>query len=735
MIPENIKLRDFSWQIGYSSDECDLVTDFYEPAMAAAVRYDRAVGYFSSSALALISKGIENLYLRNGKMRLIASPVMSVGDREAIRKGYKKRDEILTSGLLQYLEEGRLSREENYRLQLLTGMIADRLLEVKIAVKEEEDGSLNLYHEKVGVFVDGSKDYITFIGSPNESWNGWVGNAESFALHKSWDFGAKYAKWDSNLFNRTWEEARDRLSVYEFPDAIREALFKKFPPREPGEPKNIQRLRSIDARARKGSPLRMPDWLEGGKKLHGFQRDAVNSWLEAGGRGIFAMATGTGKTVTSLVAAIQVAEEHVAKQIPLLIMVVVPSADLVTQWDNNAREFGFSPVPCHSATANNWPKHVKVLLNGLSAATSNAVEMIVVTAGTIVTKRFQEMIGRYKRYMLVIGDEMHSLGTTRRLKSLPDALFRMGLSATPRRHGDEEGTSQLIDYFGNVLQRIDIRKAIELKALVPYRYDPVIISFDHLEMERYKELSAKIAVLHAASSDFDDFVIRAGPMLLERARLIGHAQSKLPALKQAVKKYSGARHSLVYAAEDTHPIYETRQIDEIVSLLGDQLEMRVNKYTSETSRDERKIYQEMLRDGRLQALIAMRCLDEGIDIPEARRGFMLASTQNPRQFIQRRGRILRRDDKGGKTHAELYDFLVVPEETPPKDHPTFSLERRLVGRELTRSLELASASDNWFETPPSDLIDIMDRYDLLELVADYNEPADWDAGGDNVYEK
>lgn len=735
MTGSKINLQDYQWCVGYSSDECDLVTEFYEPAMAAAIRYDRAVGYFSSSALALISKGIQHLYLRDGKIRLIASPAISSDDREAIRKGHKNRDEIIKIRLIEFLDQERLSVDQSYRLQLLSGMIADGLLEVRIAVKDEGNGSLNLYHEKVGVFVDGSKEFMTFIGSPNESWNGWVGNAESFALHKSWDFSAENAKWERDLFERTWKEKRERLSIYTFPGAVREALFDKFPPREPNEPRNVQRLRTIHGRIRKKQPFKMPDWLMDGENLHVFQKEAINNWLEAEGRGIFAMATGTGKTVTALVASIQVAKEYVSNKVPLLILVVVPSADLVMQWDKNAQEFGFSPVPCHSDTANYWPKHVKVLLDGLSFSDNGAIEMIVVTAETLVTKRFQNMIGSYKGAMLLIGDEMHSIGTPRRLKSLPDARYRMGLSATPRRHGDEEGTEQLIDYFGNVLQRIDIRKAIELKALVPYRYDPIIVSLDNLEMDLYRELSAKIALLHAASSDFDDFVSRAGPLLLERARLIGHAKSKLPELKRIVEKIPDGQHNLVYAAEGTHPIYDTRQLEELVTLLGEQLEMSVNKYTSETPRDQRKMFQEMLRDGRLQALIAMRCLDEGIDIPEARRGFILASTQNPRQFVQRRGRILRKDEKGGKTHAELYDFLVVPNETPPKNHPSFSIERRLVGRELTRSLELASASQNWYETPPTDLIDVMDRYDLLELVADYNVPADWDTGGDNVYDQ
>ena len=183
---QQLRLRDFEWEVGYSSDEFDLIRNFYEPAMAAAIRYDRAVGYFSSNALALISKGIKNLYLHNGRMRLIASPVLSIEDQEAIRVGYQNRDELIEKRLLEFLDPGRLTIEENYRLQLLTGMIADGLLEVRIAVKEEKNGVLRLYHEKVGVFIDEVEDFITFIGSPNESWNGWTGNAESFALHESW---------------------------------------------------------------------------------------------------------------------------------------------------------------------------------------------------------------------------------------------------------------------------------------------------------------------------------------------------------------------------------------------------------------------------------------------------------------------------------------------------------------------------------------------------------------------
>lgn len=729
-----LRLRDFEWEVGYSSDECDLIRTFYEPAMAAAVRYDRAVGYFSSSSLSLIAKGIQNLYLRNGRMRLIASPAMSIKDREAIKAGLRNRDELIEQRLLEYLDPLRLSNEEHYRLQLLTGMISDGLLEVRIAVKEEEDGTLNLYHEKIGVFVDSENEFITFIGSPNESWNGWVGNAESFALHKSWDLSAANAKWERELFSRTWHRRRERIPVYNFPDAIRKALFDKFPPRNPDSSGIRERLSRYHTR--RAPRLTMPVWLEEGKKLHDFQKEAVNSWLEAKGRGVFAMATGTGKTVTALVAATQLAKEHVSKRLPLLILVAVPSKDLVKQWQENAQEFGFSPVCCHSDTSTVWPDYAKVLLDGLQASSNDgSVEMLIVTAGTLATPRFQETLNRFKGSVLFIGDEMHSLGTNRRLRALPDAQYRIGLSATPRRHGDEEGTFELMAYFGDVLQRIDIKRAIELNALVPYRYEPVMVALDATEMEQYRILSARIAAILGASPDYDDFIGRAGLLLIERVRLLGHAQAKLSALESILEPISKQNHNLVYVAEDTHPIYGTRQLDEVVRLLGERLGMRVNIYTSDTPADKRITYQGMLRDGSLQALIAMRCLDEGIDIPEARRGIILASTQNPRQFVQRRGRILRRDDKGGKTHAELYDFLVVPDKTPPRQDPTFRLERRLVGREFSRSLELSSASENYSKAPPDVLVQVMKRYDLLELLADYNNPAQWDAGGENVYDQ
>ena len=719
-------LREREWRVGYSSDDVDLVRDFYVPAMTCAKGYDRAVGYFSSRALALVARGIRELYLRNGKMRLIASPVLSPEDINAIRLGHAPEGERLEMRLLEFLDPDRLNAEEVARLQLLTGMLCDGLLEIKLAVRQAADGEMSLYHEKVGVFTDAKGDFVTFIGSPNESWNGWVGNAESFALHTSWGAASEYAQHERQLFLRTWEGRRPGVPVRDFPAAVRDALFERFPAAEP-EPRGGTRRRS----ARASAPS-VPEALLRVDGLRDYQRVAVNRWLEANGRGVFAMATGTGKTLTALVAAVQLSQALTRARRALLVLVTVPSQDLVRQWEAAASNFGFAPVCCSGETGNRWPAELDTALQRLRYS-GPAIEMVITTADTMITGRFRQPLERYSGDVLLIADEMHSLGTPRRLSALPSAQFRLGLSATPRRHGDEEGTEALLTYFGRVVQQIDIRDAIALKALVPYTYTPVIVALADDEMAAYRTLSARIAAAVGAGGASEDAFDRVKHLLLERSRLIGHASAKLQGLRDVMAPIASSGFNLVYVAEGTHPVRGGSQMDDTVALLGDRLGIRLNRYTSETPPEARANYQAMLRDGRLQALVAMRCLDEGIDIPEARRGVVMASTQNPRQFVQRRGRILRLDEASGKTHAELIDFLVVPEDPPPKSDPTFRLERRLVGRELTRALELSSASRNGGDVPPASLGAAMERYELWDLLSGYAAPPTWENGGDCVY--
>ena len=289
---------------------------------------------------------------------------------------------------------------------------------------------------------------------------------------------------------------------------------------------------------------------------------------------------------------------------------------------------------------------------------------------------------------MVIGDEMHSLGTPSRLAALPpDPTFTLGLSATRKRHGDEEGTDLLLEYFGDVVMAISIKDAIcKYKALVPYDYLVERVDLTSDEAAQYRVISQRIAAAFAAGDDE-----AAERHIRARTRLIQHASNKLPCLRQLLAdRLSAKTHQLVYVAEGKDPATDVAQIDDVESMMRHQFGMRVERYYGETDRARRNVLQDRLASGDLQALIAMKCLDEGVDIPSASTGVIMASTQNPRQFVQRRGRLLRRDPDNPKSHATIYDFLVLPARA---DAATDS-EKRLIGVELSRAVELADAARN-----------------------------------------
>ncbi|MXZ75874.1 MAG: hypothetical protein F4Z03_12290, partial [Gemmatimonadetes bacterium] len=301
-------MREIEWQITYSTDKDDLVAAFYQPCLERSTAYWRAVGYFSSKVLALISPAIEKFYEQNGAMRIVASPALSEEDRAAIRNAYKKRaegeqlqkDETVIACLRRYLDPSRLqTSEERLRLQLLSGMIRDGLLDLRIAVRAHENGDVGLYHEKIGVFGDAHGDFVTFNGSPNETWNGWALNAESFALHRSWGPEARHAHSERSLFQQTWDEQRAGVSLFQLNDEVISELFERFSPLDPDDArrKGVSTFRLPGSSSGEGPDLGLayPDFLADG--LRDYQQRCVEDWFEAGCRGTFALATGTGKTV------------------------------------------------------------------------------------------------------------------------------------------------------------------------------------------------------------------------------------------------------------------------------------------------------------------------------------------------------------------------------------------------------------------------------------------------------
>jgi superfamily II DNA or RNA helicase len=698
---------DPQWKRRYNSPPDDLIHDFYVPAFARSIVYDRAVGFFSSHLLAEIAPSIDEFVINGGTMRLITSPAnLSDDDLQAMGKGEELRVRLERDlvGAITASIPGAVLAD---RLQLLTWMVATGRLEVRIALREHPD-CFSLFHEKIGVFGDSNKNWMTFTGSPNETIGGAVRHSESFPLHRSWanEDQQAFAEEERDRFNTVWDETVEGIVTWTVNDWIQEPMRAQFGVREPNreivvfKPTGRTLAPSIEGA---NPPVTLPSdevsllpRLPQGLLLRDYQREAINDWLKAGGHGTFAMATATGKTITALAAANQASVYGAQLDRPLLVLVIVPTKDLVSQWSREATLFGFRPAINHGDITKTQRDALKSALSAARSSHGRRTEMVITTADSLTprssseTEHFlQRQLERHNGLLMVIGDEMHSLGTTQRLAALPkDPTFTLGLSATPKRHGDEEGTEALLQYFGDPVVSISIKDAIyKYEALVPYDYFLLAVELTDDETSKYRVISQRIASAFASGDEE-----AAKRHIRARTRLTQHATNKLVRLRELMGGgLCEEPQQLVYVAEGKDPGTELRQLDEVEDILRNEFGMRVERYYGETEGDRRVVLQERLASGDIQALLAMKCLDEGIDIPSARIGVVLASTQNPRQFVQRRGRLLRRDPDNPKSHAVIHDFIVLP---PRPDGEMSDSEKRLIGVELSRALELADAARN-----------------------------------------
>jgi superfamily II DNA or RNA helicase len=339
---------------------------------------------------------------------------------------------------------------------------------------------------------------------------------------------------------------------------------------------------------------------------------------------------------------------------------------------------------------------------------------LLTTNTTLMSRAFQSQLAYFPKKTLLIGDEAHNLGATRLAKSLPSNIrLRLALSATPERYFDDRGTQALFDYFGSVIEPVfTLRDAIDQGALVHYDYYPILVELTDAEAESYESITTKIGRSIALNGDQEDNE-NLTALLIRRARLIGAAANKLIALRELMQNRLDTTHTLFYCGDgsvESEASPETqRQIDAVVRILGRELGYRVNTYTHETSLDDREELRLQFERGHLQGLVAIRCLDEGVDIPATQTAVILASSSNPRQFIQRRGRVLRPHPH--KRHATIFDMIVVP---PDLGRETLDLERNLMRKELQRFVEFADLADN-AGSARLKLLDLQEHYSLLDV--------------------
>ncbi len=676
-----MSLRECDFPLSVKTTHANPIDVFFEPALSTSQKYDVAVGFFSSAWVRDAATGIAKFASQGGKSRWVISPVLSEEDYEAITTGVDDAKKAQVDSVVKAsFEELYKALTEDVR-KTISWLIYDGLLEIKVGIpKNQLSGML---HAKMGVFQDLEGNRVGFSGSYNLT-----GKASS-----NWEVIDIFCDWKSQESSERIDEIEDDFLTLWFGDDPNLEIY--HPSKISIEPfiQNTRvSVRPYQIKEDKESPLpQIPELFLQDGELRDYQREAIGKWFGENGRGILAMATGSGKTVTALSAATKLAHHAVNKESKLLIVAVSPYQHLAEQWASEAREFGYSPYLCYGGTGR-WAKKVQRVLTEFRSGTRNLVMLIAVNA-TFSSSQFQSLIDDVQDWTLLIADEMHNLGAKSYLKALPkDVRFRLGLSATPVRHGDEEGTEGLEKYFGETVYEFSLGDAIKRGFLCEYYYYPVLCELNNDEMIEYRDLSLKIAKLSVQKDAKDGMSDYLQAVLIARARLLGGIRSKIDNLSALMAERDASTHNLVYCSDTSTD--DLRQVDEVVSVLGNGLGMRVHKFTADEKPKERINLIDRFSNEDIQVLVAIRCLDEGVDVPRTETAFILASSSNPRQYIQRRGRVLRRAP--GKKYAHIYDFIAVPklEELEALDPSVLKVERNLVSKELQRVNEFVELSIN-----------------------------------------
>jgi len=691
-VSKTVVLPDLKLKKAYDSDFDNILKDFYIPALSESISYKRLTGFFSSTCLAVAAKGISRLIHSGGAMELISGARFRKADLEAIIEAHESPEKVLENVLLGELEslENEFVRDH---VRALGWMVAKGKLKIKIAmVCDEQDFPLDeetvseqgIFHQKVGILEDSEGNHLSFSGSENESASGWQGNIEEFKVFRSWVEAEKdYLHTDLNKFDRFWRGYSRRTKVVDIPTAVKERLIEIAP-------------KKIDQ-------LDLDRWLKtehvSTVRLRSYQVEAVRSWLHNKKKGMIEMATGTGKTFVALECLKRVLESEEK----LVTVISVPYVHLIDQW---IREMQKLNINCITLVASGDHPHWKdEFTNELLDIENEITQKLIVltTHVTLSSKTFTEIIRTTSAKLLLIADEAHSIGAPKRKAGLiENYTYRLGLSATPRRWFDPEGTEDLYRFFEDVVFEFPLKKAIG-RFLTEYVYDPYFVELTSEELERYREETLKIGQSYYRSKDVDERRRLYSLLCIRRQNIVKNSINKYKALERILDEAEEVKHGLIYCSP--------QQIDNIQDILNRKGIIQ-HKFTQiEGTKPEEKYGNiserqhllQKLAEGVIDVLVAMRCLDEGVDIPNARLAVMMSNSGNPREYIQRRGRILRKHPS--KPYATIYDVIVTPA-FKSLDRKLGELERKIFAKELRRYKEFSSTARN--------SVECLERIDKLE---------------------
>lgn len=732
---------------------------FFSEALCNSTQFDIKLGFFSSSAINVLSDGFATFLYNGGKMRMIINDVLSIDDHKAFMVG--ESDVRVPYFDLKRLAEIKnvLSIRDQHFFECLAWLIKNDRLEIKIVVPKYGDG---IAHTKCGVFYDGL-NRVAFDGSCNFSRTALIENLESITAFCDWDGQGDVCKIDdiADDFERTFAGKDDSVEYLKVDD-VKAGITDNFKNKDIDElirdEHNLISRRLVDnlpqnivtilnkAKSKVETIIRQiedqfnNDEIEPTPRFpydepREYQKQAYENWKNNGQKGLFAMATGTGKTLTSLNCLLHIWEKfHFYKA-----LILVPTITLVEQWEDECKKFNFRHIIKVSSKNPNWKSELDAikLKEDFNVSDKEPSFIIIATYASFARESiFYELVSFSKktcRQLLLIADEAHNMGSGKILDRLKGVKFlrRIGLSATPNRQFDEEGNSAISEFFGcenGYTFEYNMREAIDNGFLCKYRYYPHLVKLTDAEMTEYMKISLQLAKYYNQEKErfpkSDEMLTR---LLLKRKRIIHKAINKEDIFREIVQKrydeVGNLKYTLVYVPEGSRPdddyadkfdkfeyVESDDYSDNIINtytkiVQGVSRTTTVKKFTSNVK--GRNEILEQYSKGDIEVLTSMKCLDEGVDVPRSEVAIFCASTGNPRQFIQRRGRILRKHPD--KHMAIIHDLVVAPEVNLYEDN--YKMERSLLNNELKRVRDFALLSEN-VDYAYSELEEIITYYNL-----------------------
>lgn len=723
-------LKNVDFNVVYASGENEPVEFFFETLLESS-SFDLGLGYFCSSAIRVLAPGFAYFIANGGKMRILINDQLTEEDKNAIEAGFeidtlKYEDNILTN--VKKLSN-LLSEENQLFFDCLSYLIATKRIEF-VATVSVKGG---IAHDKYGIFTDRIGDKVGFAGSANFSMNALCYNAELISCFTSWngDTDLKRIERYSNLFEKIWLNKSPHVLQIPITE-VKTYITKRFPTKLLKE--IINDSRSLRATAAKNNYKLSEKILQKLEKIEtepcfpfpeerSIQKNAYIKWTENNRQGIFAMATGSGKTVTALNCILRQYKENGFYK----AIIVVPTQALAIQWENEAQAFNFQNI-ISTHTEKDW-KNILSRYTTRSIFDKDKNIILITTYATFNRKDIQAFLKGIQgiERFIYIADEAHNIGSSNSLKHLPENIqWRIGLSATPERVYDDMGSEKIYHFFNSkppqYTYRYTMKQAIDDGILCHYDYYPIFVELTQDELEEYQNVTAQLRKF--IDSKTGKYKKEAEMLLLKRKRIIHKAENKKNAILNLLEEFK-YRHKLdytfVFVPEGYEPDYSEQEtydidsndihiIDEYAQMFKEQ-GYSYHKYIS--GLDDAPSILQGFANGDIQILLSMKCLDEGIDIPRAEHAIFCSSTGNPRQFIQRRGRVLRKNKD--KIKAKIWDLIVTPSDIT---NDTSDIERNMFRSEVKRVVNFATLADNQIDILYGDVKDVCEqlRINLFEML-------------------